>query len=841
MKKFFMFLLFFSSAFLLCQRGHSCTVNVTNPKEGDIWYVSNEYAITWTSNYCPEYFPYVKLFGFKDGRDNLIDTISSVKNDGSHPYTPNQSSTGYDYYYFAFYAEGGGGPGYYYSLNLPYVAGKSGKFYIKEAIQDDFTLFPSNLSFLVQQGKTASQNFYIIPKKEVVYFNLSTEQKWISFEPSSGVAYLGQDPAKIQVTVSSSSLAIGDYQGQITISSTTTGFSSTLNVFLSVVGPSSGTGNLELDNNKVYFNFKIGEQTPSYTLHLKNKGDGDAYFIIDRYSDIISISPLKGYLAPGNSIALTISVSEELNRVCTRKGFARIKDQYGNELYIFCFINIKEDSSNSLWEQSGLPSKTIPIAATGLGGAYGSFWSTDISGVYMGTSFMQALRSIKEEHKFKKGSLRDMAHLIWGAVSKKSRSQEARVTEFGITDEIPSSFVDFLGNFMELSSTSSFIQVRGENANKVELYSRTYTTDEQGLTYGQFIGTPSEEQIIGKNGGKEIVFGLRNDENFRSNLFITELEGIETKVDVKLFSQNGEQIGNLLTKTLEGFSQWQIIDIFNSAGSNNNWAYAEIISYGGGKIYAFGSVIDKKTNDPTTLPGVIPIHSRANENLYIPAIVKAPGNYGTNWRTDLVFMNSSSNSLNVELEFYSKEGGTAEKSYITLLPFSMGIYLDALKILFGRDEGFGSVFVKNVNTSNFFVFSRIYNLKSDGSTYGQGTLAFKEEESTSVDDEPIFSMGLEESQKFRTNVGVFEISGESAKVLFTLIFPDGKSMNFSVDINPYQWLQIDGIIKRVGYDFYTAGVWVVASVINGSGKIVGYASLVDNNSSDAIFIKFIKP
>lgn len=834
MKKFFMFLLFFSSTFLFSQERSSCTVNVTNPKEGDIWYVGKTYNITWTSSqYCPQYFVYVKLFGFKDGINYLIDTISNVKNDGSHPYTPKQSSTGYDYYYFNFYAEDKRGNAY--------VAGKSGKFYIKETVQDDFSLFPSNLSFLVEQGASSSQYFYIIPKKEVVYFNLSAEQEWISFEPSSGVAYLEQEPAKISVNVSSSGLAVGDYQGQITISSSTSDFYSTLNVFFTVVAPSTGTPKLELDKNKVYFNFKIGEEPPSYTVNLRNTGDGDAYFIIDRYSDILSISPLKGYLGPGKSIDLTVSLAKELNRVCTRKGFVRIKDQYGNAQYIYCWINAKSDSYNSLWEQSGIPSKIIPIAATGLSGGYGSFWSTDVSGVYMGTSFMQALQSIKEQKVFKSSSLRDKAYLIWGAVSKKSRSQEARITEFEITDEMPSSFVDFLGNFMGLSSTSSFIQVRGELANKIALYSRTFTTDEKGLTYGQFIDTPSEDQIIGISGGKEIVFGLRNDDSFRSNLFITELEGIETKVDVKLFNQNGEQIGNILTKTLEGFSQWQIIDIFNSAGSNNNWAYAEIISYGGGRIYGFGSVIDKRTNDPTTLPGVIPMGSRANDNLYIPAIVKAPGNYGTNWRTDLVFMNSSSNSLNVELEFYSKEGVTASQSYITLLPFSMGIYLDALKTLFGKDSGFGSVVVKNVNTSNFFVFSKIYNLKNDGSTYGQGTLAFKTEESTSVNDAPIFSMGLEESQKFRTNVGIFEISGNTAKVLFTLIFPEGESRNFSVDINPYQWIQIDSIIQRAGYDFYTSEVWVVASVINGSGKIVGYASLVDNNSSDAIFIKFKKP
>lgn len=837
MKKLF-FVLFFISTFVFAQGGTECKVNVTSPKDGDTWYVGNTYDLKWNSTYCPEYFVYIKLFGWKNGKENLIDTLTSVKNDGILSFTPKQSAAGFEYCYFKFYAEGGGGQP---DLRIPYVAGKSGNFYILETQQEDFTLFPQSMTFLLEKGSSSTQNFYIIPRKEVVNFTISSEQSWLNIQPLSGTAYLGEDPAKINVTAYSTGLQAGEYEGQILVSSSTREYSSTISVYLSIVEQSGGTPKLELDDNKVHFNYKLGQDPGTYHLTLKNVGDGEAHFIIDRFSKILSISPLKGNLPPGQSIKLNISLSESFNTVSTRKGFARIKDQLGNALYIFCFVNTATDSYNSSWNSSGVPSKTIPIAATGLGGAFGSFWSTDISGILMSSSFVQMLENIKKERKFIGYGLRDMAYLIWGAVGKKSRSQEATITEFEITDQFPSYYVDFLGNFMELESTSRFIQARGELANQIALFSRTYTTDSSGNTYGQFIGTPSEDQIIGTGGGKAIVFGLRNDENFRSNLFITELEGISTKVDVKLFNHNGELSGNVLTKTLEGFSQWQIIDIFNSAGTGANWAYAEIISYGGGRIYGFGSVIDKKTNDPTTLPGVIPSTTRTSGDLYLPAIVKAPGAYGTNWRTDLIFMNASLNSLNVEIEFYSKEGGTPEKKYITLLPISMGIYIDALKTLFGKDEGFGSIVVKNISTSNFFTYARIYNLKEDGSTYGQGTLAYKIEESTSINDVPVFSMGLESSQNFRSNVGVFEISGKQSRVLFTLIFPDGESRNFSITIDPYEWIQINNIIGRTGYDFDVANVWVVASVIEGSGKIICYTSLVDNNSSDAIFIKFIKP
>ncbi len=837
MKKMFLFLLLSFS--ILKAQDYECTITVNSPKEGDIWYVGNTYEILWSfTSYCPSYLSSIKLFGMKNNREYLLDTLWDVENDGNQTYKPLSSSAGYDFCYFKFFAESGGHP----YLRTPSLVGISPNFYIIEMSQEDFSIFPNFLSFLLEENSNSLKNFYIIPKAEMVNFVISSSQNWISVNPNSGTASFGNEPFKIILSVSSQGLDVGEYDGEVVVFSQNSSTTKTLKVFMKVVPKGTGNPKLELDNNKIYFNFKLGEPPSPYYINLRNIGDGEAYFLIDEFSSFLNFSPLRGYLKPGESIKITVSINGNFELISTKKGFATLYDQKGNKLFIYCFANAYSDYYSDEWSSSSTPSKTLPIAATGLGGAYGSFWATDVYGVLMSPSFEEFLINASKGKISYELNLREKAQFIFGAISGKVRGREAQVTQFELSDGFPSLFVDFLGNFLGLQSTSSFIQARGDLAGRLALNSRTYTTDSQGNTYGQFIGTPPESEILGSGGGKAIVFGLRNDVNFRSNIFITELDGYSTEVILTLYNHLGQKIGNPLTKTLEGFTQWQIIDVFSKAGADANWAYAEIQSNGAGRIYAFGSVIDKQTNDPYTLPGVVPSSKRTFGNLYMPGIVKAKGGYGTNWRTDLVFMNGSSSGLTVEVEFYTNTGGNPEKKYINLLPNSMGIYIDALKSLFDKDEGLGSIIVRNVNTSNFYLHSRIYNLMEGGKTYGQGAMAFKIEEGTWLGELPIYSMGLEESQNFRTNLGIFEISGNSAKILFTLIFPDGESRNFFQNVNPYEWIQINNIKKtKGGYDLDVSNVWIIVSVIEGSGTIVAYNSIVDNNSSDATFMRFIKP
>ncbi len=812
-----------------------CEITVTNPKSNDIWYVGNTYNIEWNfSQYCPEVLYSIALYGVKSQREYPLDTLYNLNNDGNEPYTPTSNVLGYDYYFFAFRISTATG-------SVIEVA-RSQNFYIQEEIKDYFSVFPKDLFFLLPKNSYDKKNTYIVANVDSVGFNISSNQQWLSATPASGTVYSENGPFKVEVSVSSQGLQEGNYSGKLTISSQARQFSQEVNVFMQVVPQTEGQPNLVVDKNKLIFNYELGENPPNQNFILKNIGNGVGYFISSAFPNFLSLNPAEGTLSPGEEKNIVVSINKNFEDVGTYKGFINIEDQFGNSLKILYIVNVREGYYESQWEPSSTPAKTLPIAATGLGGAYGSFWSTDISAVLVSSGFIKKLNSFREGKFYSEPDTRDKATFIFGAIGKKVRGTQVTTTEFELNDKFPSSFYDYLKNFCGKDSFSGFIQIRGEEASRVAIFSRTYTTDSEGKTYGQFIGSVGEDSTVRNDFEKAIVFGLRNDGNFRSNLFITELEGFPTEVTVKLYNHLGQETGTPLTKTLEGFSQWQIIDVFGKSGSNANWAYAEITSSGGGKIYAFGSSIDNKTNDPVTLPSVIPSSSRALGNLYFPAVVRTPGGYGTNWRTDLLFMNYSESSQNLEVEFYANNGELMDKKYITILPKNMGIYLDAIKTLFERENGMGSLIVKNVDTSKIFLFGRIYNLNSDGSTYGQGTLSFNENEGTSLNESPIFAMGMEASDYFRTNAGIFEISGNTAKILFTLIFPDGESRNFAYNIKPHEWIQFNNVIKsKAGYDMDVSNVWIVLSVLEGSGKIVGYSSIVDNLSSDATFVKLIKP
>ncbi|HPR62590.1 MAG TPA: hypothetical protein PK014_00065 [Thermoanaerobaculia bacterium] len=855
----------------LLMNASGCNVTVMSPTAGEIWYVGQTYNLTWSaSHYCPSKFSKIELCGrTATAGDVVLQTLNNVNiSPSTRAFTPTASMVGYPKYLFKFYAE----ESQYLApdLRIPSAVGTSPEFYI-QALSPPLETDPAGFTLQGYAGQgTITKNFWVISNEGTIPWTASSNQSWLLVSPTQGSSTEGSTATKGTLTVDLVGLVPGNYEGLITFTGTTREtVEAVLSVQLQVSSSTGGTPELVVTPSRYTFVSLLGATPQSQTCTLQNTGSGAA--IWQALEDIpwLSVSPSSGQLGPGAAVSCTLSVSSSMQRAGSHGGYIHFTAEGSEDAVAAVAWTVRPQAFLGSWTGSGDPTRTLPIVATGLGGAEGSFWSSDAHALPWGptaratcseraslaldnllktgdpvTLDMDTLHAYRDRLTAESdGVTRGTNRFIWGAMQQKVRSTSAMVMDFDMDDMFSVMMLDLLGDYFQQDAASGFVQVRGTGVEDMIIQSRTFTTDIEGKTYGQSITSPESDEIMGAEGGATYVLGLVNSERFRSNLFITEISGVSAEVLVKLFDENGNLTGNPLSRTMEPFSQWQLTNVFYQSNSTAPRGYAVVYSDGGGSVHVLGSVIDRDTNDPTTIPGVIPSAvTRATEDLFLPAAVHAPGSAGTQWRSDVTLLNASATSQTFTVEYIPESGNSGDviPQEVTMPAWTMAVYDDIVFKLFGVELGKGTVAIRSVDPSQIFAFNRIYNLLDNGWTYGQGTMAFRSKDAVTNGSGTLFILGLEHSPKFRSNVGLVEIGGASATVFVTVdpFFEEPRGLTFN--LNPGQLLQVNNIIRDyAGYSNDLTNVYVMVDVISGTGHVATYGSIVDYDSSDATFIRGI--
>ena len=95
---------------------------------------------------------------------------------------------------------------------------------------------------------------------------------------------------------------------------------------------------------------------------------------------------------------------------------------------------------------------------------------------------------------------------------------------------------------------------------------------------------------------------------------------------------------------------------------------------------------------------------------------------------------------------------------------------------------------------------------------------------------------LEDSASFRSNLGIFEVTGASATVEVIAFPPDGKiTPVIHVPLAPNSFMQLTRVLTSMGLpDGYNGRVSV--RVVDGAGRVSAYGSVVDNRTLDPTYI-----
>jgi len=160
--------------------------------------------------------------------------------------------------------------------------------------------------------------------------------------------------------------------------------------------------------------------------------------------------------------------------------------------------------------------------------------------------------------------------------------------------------------YAESASTKGTLEVASNVP--VVVAARTYNQAASG-TFGQFMPAVTEAMAL-TAGEVGYLPQLKRNDGFRTNVGVVNLGSVQASVRVRLWDASGAQVGERAL-TVGALQTVQETDIFASVGALTQPVACATVepTTAGASVWAYGSVVDNLTNDPTTVPLVAGGHA----------------------------------------------------------------------------------------------------------------------------------------------------------------------------------------------------------------------------------------
>jgi hypothetical protein len=367
--------------------------------------------------------------------------------------------------------------------------------------------------------------------------------------------------------------------------------------------------------------------------------------------------------------------------------------------------------------------------------------------------------------------------------------------------------------------------------------SRTYNMTPDG-TFGQFIPAIPYADFVGKQ-TKISLQQIAQSAAYRTNFGIVEGSGQPATAAVRVYNAFGQKRAET-TMSLLPFEhqQWnRLLETLKVTDLADGRIEVEVTS-STGRVTAYASVVDNATNDPLLVFPVVASDVRSRKYV-VPGV--ADLNTGSaSWRTDLRIFNAGPASVSAVITFHESRhaDGTLPAPLsrpATLQPGDVTPYDNVLQSLFGvRDVG-GLIHITTPSDSSLVVTGRTYDRRPVG-TYGQFVPAVTTAESVGIGDRTLEILQVEESSRYRTNLGIAETSGNPVVVEIHAFVPDSTVViRKEVSLAANEFTQITRVLQQMQIPVaYNARLTV--RVIGGTGRVTAYASVVDNKTQDPTYV-----
>lgn len=368
--------------------------------------------------------------------------------------------------------------------------------------------------------------------------------------------------------------------------------------------------------------------------------------------------------------------------------------------------------------------------------------------------------------------------------------------------------------------------------------SRTYNAAANG-TLGQFIPAIPFGNFIGKPAANALptilsMQQIAQNADYRTNLGLVEASGQPVTASVSVFNGAGTKLTTLPFE-LKSNEQRQLNSFLQQNGITLNDGRIEVAAIGGnGKLTAYASVVDNRTNDPLLVSGAS--LSQPLSNRYVIPGVADITNSLASWRSDIRLFNASSTPQSTTLTFVpTADGGAPTSKSVVVNPGEVKSYDNILQSLFAVSNVGGALQVVTSAPTTMVVSGRTFNKTADGGTFGQFIPAVTPNDAVGKSDRSLSVLQVEDSARYRTNLGLAEVTGKAATVEVSVFLPQSKvTPKVQIPLAANEFKQVR-ILQSMGLEnSYNARVAV--KVIDGDGKITAYGSVIDMQTQDPTYV-----
>jgi uncharacterized repeat protein (TIGR01451 family) len=364
--------------------------------------------------------------------------------------------------------------------------------------------------------------------------------------------------------------------------------------------------------------------------------------------------------------------------------------------------------------------------------------------------------------------------------------------------------------------------------------SRTFNSSALG-TLGQFIPAVPIANFISKTLGSASILALQQiaqTDAFHTNLGLVEATGKPASVLISVFNGAGSKVLEVPVNLAAG-EQRQLNSFLGDNGITLTNGHIEVQATGGdGKVTAYASVVDNRTTDPLLVSGV-PLGAIGASRFVIPGVASL--DTGATWRSDVRVFNSSTSPQTATLTLYPTGNPSASVAKdITIQPGEVKALDDIVHSTFNLTNAGGALHVTTATVTPLIVTARTFNDTTAG-TLGQFLQAVTPADAVGNGERSLQLLQMEDSPRYRTNLGLAEVTGKAVTAEVTVILPDSKvAPRVQIPLAAFEYRQFS-IISSLGLgNTYNARISV--RVIDGQGKVTAYGSVIDQKTQDPTFV-----
>lgn len=363
--------------------------------------------------------------------------------------------------------------------------------------------------------------------------------------------------------------------------------------------------------------------------------------------------------------------------------------------------------------------------------------------------------------------------------------------------------------------------------------SRTFNDTPDG-SFGQFIAGFDEPSAIHEGQTGHLLM-LEESDSFRTNLGLVNLDMDQVTVELRFVGPSGSDLGTL-SYTLPPRGVMQINQVLRELSDleiSDFRAEVRVVTPEG-RVVAYGSVVDNSSGDPRFVDTRLNTHAI---DIVVPAVARLAGANGTQWASDLLLHNARPHQVHATVRRWIRDADNSGAETIELdLSGGESLRLDDVVDALFSDTGAAAL---AINASDgLMATSRTFNDAASG-TFGQLVPGMDPSDDTTLRPGRLGHLAQLEQTDLasgrRTNLGLVNLGGDPVEVEVRFFAGDGSPLGeLNPQLQPFGTIQINEALSEAGAAD-AANVRAEIEVLTNGGRVLAYASIVDNRTGDPVF------